>query len=133
MAKAIVVHDLGGPEGLKWEDVPDVAPGPGQARVRHTAIGVNFVDVYFRTGLYKAPALPFIPGHEAAGVVEAIGPGVTEGKGGDRVGYAFVQGAYTEARNLPAARLVPLPDGIDDRTAAAMMLKGMSAQYLLLR
>ena len=77
MSKAIVVHETGGPEVLKWEEVPDVAPGPGQARVRHTSIGVNFVDVYYRTGLYKAPALPFIPGHEGAGVVEEIGPGVT--------------------------------------------------------
>jgi len=133
MAKAIVVHDLGGPEQLKWEDVPDVAPGLGQVRVRHTAIGVNFVDIYFRTGLYKAPALPFIPGHEAAGIVDAIGPDVTGVKVGDRVAYAFVQGAYTQVRNIPAARLVPLPDDIDDRTAAAIMLKGMSAQYLLLR
>ena len=133
MAKAIVVHDVGGPEVLKWEDVPDTAPGPGQARVRHTAIGVNFVDIYFRTGVYKAPALPFVPGHEAAGVVEAVGPDVTEVKVGDRVAYAFVQGAYAQVRNIPAARLVPLPADIDDRTAAAIMLKGMSAQYLLLR
>jgi NADPH2:quinone reductase len=133
MAKAIVVHELGGPEVLRWEEVPDAAPGPGQARVRHTAIGVNFVDVYFRTGLYKSPALPFVPGQEAAGVVEAIGPDVTDIKVGDRVAYAFVPGAYSEARNVAAARLVPLPDDIDDRTAAAVMLKGMSAQYLLLR
>ncbi len=133
MAKAIVVHDLGGPEVLKWEEVPDTAPGPGQARVRHTAIGVNFVDTYFRTGVYKAPALPFVPGHEAAGVVEAVGPDVTEVKVGDRVAYAFVQGAYAQVRNIPAARLVPLPDDVDDKTAAAIMLKGMSAQYLLLR
>jgi NADPH2:quinone reductase len=133
MSKAIVVHELGGPEVLKWEEVPEATLGPGQARVRHTAIGVNFVDVYFRTGLYKAPALPFVPGHEAAGVVEAVAPDVTEVKVGDRVAYAFVQGAYAETRNIPAARLVPLPDAINDRTAAAMMLKGMSAQYLLLR
>jgi len=133
MSKAIVVHELGGPEVLKWEEVPDAAPGPGQARVRHTAIGVNFVDVYFRNGTYKAPAVPFVPGHEAAGVVEAIGPDVTEVAVGDRVAYSFVQGSYAETRNLPAARLVPLPDDIDDRTAAAIMLKGMSAQYLLLR
>ncbi len=133
MTKAIVVHEVGGPEVLTWEDVPDSAPGPGQARVRHTAIGVNYVDVYFRTGLYKAPALPFVSGQEAAGVVEAVGPDVTEVKVGDRVAYAFVPGAYSEARNVPAARLVSLPAEIDDRTAAAMMLKGMSAQYLLLR
>ncbi len=133
MSKAIVVHELGGPEVLTWEEVPETAPGPGQARVRHTAIGVNFVDVYFRNGTYKAPAVPFVPGHEAAGVVEAIGADVTEVAVGDRVAYAFVQGSYAETRNLPAARLVPLPDDIDDRTAAAIMLKGMSAQYLLLR
>ena len=133
MAKAIVVHELGGPEALKWEEVPDAPLGPGQARVRHTAIGVNFVDVYFRNGTYKAPALPFVPGHEAAGVVEEIAPGVTEVAVGDRVAYALVQGSYAHARNIAAARLVPLPDDIDDRTAAAIMLKGMSAQYLLLR
>src|SRR4051812_7997685 len=109
MAKAIVLHELGGPEVLTWEDVPDTAPGPGQARVRHTAIGVNYVDVYFRTGLYKAPALPFITGQEAAGVVDAVGPEVTEVKVGDRVAYALVAGACTEVRNIAAARLVPLP------------------------
>ena len=133
MAKAIVVHETGGPEVLCWEEVPEAPLGPGQARVRHTAIGINYVDVYFRTGLYKAPALPFVIGQEAAGVVEAIAPDVTEVKVGDRVAYAFVAGACTEVRNIAAARLVPLPDDIDDRTAAAMMLKGMSAQYLLLR
>jgi NADPH2:quinone reductase len=133
MSKAIVVHEIGGPEALKWEEAPDEPPAAGQARVRHTAIGVNFVDIYFRTGVYKAPALPFIPGHEAAGVVEAVAPDVTEVQVGDRVTYALVQGAYAEVRNIAAARLVPLPDDIDDRTAAAMMLKGMSAQYLLLR
>jgi NADPH2:quinone reductase len=133
MSKAIVVHEVGGPEVLRWEDVPDAPPGDGEARVRQTAIGVNYVDVYFRTGLYKAPALPFILGQEAAGVVEAVGPDVTEVKVGDRVAYAGVPGAYAEARNLPAGRLVVLPEGIDDKTAAAMMLKGMTAQYLLLR
>ena len=133
MPKAIVVHETGGPEVLCWEEVPEAPLGAGQARVRHTAIGVNYVDVYFRTGLYKAPALPFVSGQEAAGVVEAVAPGVTEVKVGDRVAYAFVAGACTEVRNVPAARLVPLPDDIDDQTAAAIMLKGMSAQYLLLR
>ena len=129
MPKAIVVHELGGPEVLRFEDVADVAPGPGQARVRHTAIGVNFIDVYFRTGLYKAPALPFIPGQEGAGVVEAVGPDVTDVAVGDRVAYAGLQGAYAEVRLVPAARLVKLPPAIDDRTAAAMMLKGMTAEY----
>ena len=133
MAKAIVLHELGGPEVLCWEDVSDAAPGPGQARVRHTAIGVNYVDIYYRTGLYKSPALPFVSGQEAAGVVEAVGPNVTEVEVGDRVAYAFVPGAYSEVRNVPSARLVPLPADIDDQTAAAIMLKGMSAQYLLLR
>ena len=133
MSKAIVVHELGGPEVLKFEDVADVAPGPGQARVRHTAIGVNFIDVYFRTGLYKSPALPFVPGQEGAGVVEAIGPDVTDLAVGDRVAYASLQGSYAEVRLAPAARLVKLPPAIDDRTAAAMMLKGMTAEYLLLR
>ena len=133
MPKAIVVHETGGPEVLSWEEVPQAPLGAGQARVRHTAIGVNYVDVYYRTGLYKAPALPFVTGQEGAGVVEAVAPDVTEVRVGDRVAYAFVPGACVEVRNIPAARLVPLPDDIDDRTAAAMMLKGMSAQYLLLR
>ena len=133
MPKAIVVHELGGPEVLHFEDVADVAPGPGQARVRHTAIGVNFIDVYFRTGLYKSPALPFVPGQEGAGVVEAVGSDVTDVAVGDRVAYAGLQGAYAEARLVPAARLVKLPPAIDDQTAAAMMLKGMTAEYLLLR
>jgi NADPH:quinone reductase len=133
MGKAIVVHELGGPEVLSWEEVPDAPLGPGQARVRHAAIGVNYVDVYYRTGLYKSPSLPFVSGQEGAGVVEAIAPDVTEVKVGDRVAYVFVPGACAEVRNIAAARLVPVPDDIDDRTAAAMMLKGMSAQYLLLR
>jgi NADPH2:quinone reductase len=133
MSKAMVVHELGGAEVMRWEEVPDPPPGPGEARIRQTAIGVNYVDVYFRTGLYKAPAMPFIPGQEAAGVVEAIGAGVTEVKPGDRVAYAGVLGAYAQSRLIPAARLIPLPDAIDDHTAAAMMMKGMTAQYLLLR
>ena len=133
MPKAIVVHGVGGPEVLRFEDVPDPAPGPGQARVRHTAIGVNFIDVYFRTGLYKAPALPFIPGQEGAGVVEAVGPDVTAVAVGDRVAYAALPGGYAEVRLVPAARLVKLPPEVDDRTAAAMMLKGMTAEFLLLR
>ena len=133
MPKAIVVSELGGPEVLRFEDVPDPVPGPGEARVRHTAIGVNFIDVYFRTGLYKAPALPFTPGQEGAGVVEAVGPGVTEVAAGDRVAYAGLPGSYAEARVAPAARLVKLPAGIDDKTAAAMLLKGLTAEVLLLR
>jgi NADPH:quinone reductase len=133
MPKAIVVSELGGPEVLRFVDVPEPAPGPGEARVRHTAIGVNFIDVYFRTGLYKAPAMPFTPGQEGAGVVEAVGPGVTEVAVGDRVAYAGLPGAYAEARVVPAARLVKLPANVDDKAAAAMMLKGMTAEVLLLR
>jgi NADPH2:quinone reductase len=132
--KAIRVHEPGGPEVLRWEDVSVGEPGPGEARVRHTAVGLNFVDVYYRTGLYKPPAYPFTPGSEAAGVVEAVGAGVADVKPGMRVAYgAAPLGAYAQARLVPADRLVPLPDGIDDRTAAAMMLKGMTAHYLLLR
>jgi NADPH2:quinone reductase len=132
--KAIRVHRTGGPEVLQWEDVAVGEPGPGEARVRHTAVGLNFLDVYYRTGLYKAPALPFTPGTEAAGVVEAVGAGVTDVRPGVRVAYgAAPLGAYAEARLVPADRLVPLPEGIDDRSAAAMMLKGMTAWYLLHR
>ncbi len=133
MPSAIVVHELGGPEKLQFETVPEATPAAGQARIRHSAIGLNFVDVYYRTGLYKAPSLPFTPGQEGAGVVEAVGPGVTGLAIGDRVAYAGVNGAYAETRVIAADRLVRLPSGIDDSTAAAMMLKGMTAEYLLLR
>ena len=115
MPKAIVVSELGGPEVLRFEDVPEPVPGPGEARVRQTAIGVNFIDVYFRTGLYKAPAMPFTPGQEGAGVVEAVGPGVTEVAVGDRVAYAGLPGAYAEVRMVPAGRLVKLPPGSTTR------------------
>jgi NADPH2:quinone reductase len=133
MPNAIVVHEVGGPEQLRLETVAAPEPGPGEARIRQTALGLNFIDVYFRTGLYKAPRLPFTPGQEGAGVVEAIGPGVTEVAVGDRVAYAGALGAYAEVRVIPAQRLVKLPDGISDRTAAAIMLKGMTAEYLLRR
>jgi NADPH:quinone reductase len=133
MSNAILIHEVGEPEKLRFESIAEPIPGPGQVRVKQTAIGLNFIDVYLRTGLYKAPAFPFIPGQEGAGVVEALGPGVTEIAVGDRVAYAGVNGAYAEIRVIAAERLVPLPDGIDDRTAAAMMLKGMTAEYLLLR
>ena len=133
MPKSIIVAEIGGPEVLRWEDVPDPAPGPGEARVRQTAIGVNFIDVYFRRGIYKVPQLPYVPGQEGAGVVEAVGAGVSEVAIGDRVAYAGLQGSYAEVRLAPAARLVRLPPGIDDRTAAALMLKGMTAEVLLLR
>lgn len=133
MSSAIVVHELGGPEKLRFEPVAEVTPAAGQVRIRQTAIGLNFIDVYFRTGLYKVPGLPFTPGQEGAGIVDAIGPGVSDLSVGDRVAYAGVSGAYAETRVIAADRLVRLPSGIDDRTAAAMMLKGMTAEYLLLR
>jgi NADPH2:quinone reductase len=132
--KAIRVHEPGGPEVLRWEDATVGEPGTGEARIRHTAVGLNYVDVYYRTGLYKPPSYPFTPGSEAAGVVEAVGPGVSDIEPGTRVAYgAAPLGAYSQARLVPADRLVPLPDAIDDRTAAAMTLKGMTAHYLLLR
>jgi len=132
--KAIRVHEPGGPDVLRWEDVTVGEPGPGEARVKHTAVGLNYVDVYYRTGLYKPPAYPFTPGSEAAGVVETVGAGVSDIKPGMRVAYGSAPlGAYSQARLVTADRLVPLPDGIDDRAAAAMMLKGMTAHYLLLR
>ncbi len=133
MPYGIVVHQVGGPDQLSFEAVPDPVPGRGQARIRQTAIGLNFIDVYYRTGLYKVPALPFVPGQEAVGVVEALGEGVREVSVGDRVAYAAINGAYAEVRVLPADRLIRVPDSIDDPTAAAMMLKGMTAEYLLLR
>lgn len=133
MTKAIRMHANGGPEVMRWEDVPTPDPGPGEALVRHEAVGLNYIDVYFRTGLYKT-ALPATPGMEAAGVVEAVGPGVVDVKPGDRVAYAGGPiGAYATARVIAADRLVILPDGIEATTAAAMMLQGMTAQYLLRR
>ena len=133
MSSAIVIHETGGPDKLCFETVPDQTPAAGQARIRQTAIGLNFIDVYFRTGLYKAPSLPFTPGQEGAGIVDAVGPGVSDLSVGDRVAYAGVSGGYAETRVIAADRLVRLPSGIDDRTAAAMMLKGMTAEFLLLR
>ena len=133
MTKAMRVHETGGPEVMRWEDVPEPKPGPGEAVVRHKAIGLNFIDVYFRTGLYKAPSSPFTPGNEGAGEVVSVGEGVTNVKPGDRVAYAATLGSYAEARAVPADRLVKLPDSIDDRTAASIMLKGMTAWYLLRR
>jgi len=134
MSKAIRIHEYGGPEVLRWEDVEVGAPGPGQLRVRHAAVGLNYIDVYHRTGLYPLPSLPWTLGMEGAGQVEAVGEGVTEFKVGDRVAYASPPvGAYAEVRLIPADRVVALPDTIDDRTAAAMMLQGMTAQYLLRR
>jgi NADPH2:quinone reductase len=128
--KAIRVHSTGGPEVLTWEDVPDPRPGEGQALVRVEASGLNYIDVYFRTGLYKSPSMPFIPGQEAAGTVEAVGPGVTEIAVGDRVAFTAVPGTYAELALAPAARLVRIPDGISTRQAAAAMLQGITAHYL---
>ncbi len=134
MPKAIRIHEYGGPEVLRWEEVEVGEPGPGQLRVRHAAVGLNYIDVYHRTGLYPLPSLPWTLGMEGAGQVEAVGEGVTEFKPGDRIAYASPPvGAYAEVRLMPADRAVALPDAIDDRTAAAMMLQGMTAQYLLRR
>ena len=131
---AIRIHDYGDASVLRWESVELPAPGPGEAQVRHTAVGLNFIDVYHRTGLYPVGDLPSGLGMEAAGVVESVGDGVTEVAVGDRVAYANGPlGAYSERRNLPAARVVKLPDTIEDRQAAAMMLQGMTAEYLLRR
>lgn len=132
MVDAVRVHHFGGQEVLTFEDVDLPPPGPGEARVRHTAIGVNFTDVYYRTGLYPAQT-PFIAGNEAAGVVEAVGEGVSGLRPGTRVAYTAALGGYAAARNVAADRLVPLPPGIDDVTAAGMMLKGLTAWYLLRR
>lgn len=134
MPKAIRIHQYGGPEVLCWEEVTVGDPGLGELRVRHTAVGLNYIDVYHRTGLYPLPALPWTPGMEGAGRVEAVGAGVSEFKVGDRVAYASPPvGAYAELRLIAADRVVALPDAVDDQTAAAMMLQGMTAQYLLRR
>lgn len=127
--KTIRVHEIGGPDILKYEDIPVPSPGPGQAQVRIEAIGLNYIDCYFRMGLYKT-ALPYTPGMEAAGKVTAIGPDVTEIRVGDRVAYAGHMGAYAESAVVPADRLVKLPDGVDARSAAAVMLQGTTAHYL---
>jgi NADPH2:quinone reductase len=131
---AILVPRYGGPEVLTWQATELGEPGPGEVRVRHTAIGVNFIDVYFRQGAYAGPGFPLPLGNEACGVVEAVGSGVTAFRSGDRVAYGFAPlGAYAEARLIGAEQLVHVPDGIDDRVAAAIMLKGMTAEYLLHR
>jgi NADPH2:quinone reductase len=127
--KAVRVHETGGPEQLIYEEVPTPSPGPGQALVRIHAIGLNFIDVYYRTGLYKAPS-PFIPGSEAAGVVEMAGNDVTMVKVGDRVAYAGPLGSYAEYAVVNASQLVKIPDSISYKTAAAVMLQGMTAHYL---
>ncbi len=133
MAKAIRIHRTGGPEVLTWEDVEVGAPQHGEVLLRQTAVGVNFIDTYHRTGLYPLEKLPAILGREAVGIVEETGPDVEDIAPGDRVAYALHPGSYAEVRTIPADRLVPLPSGIDDRTGAAMMLKGLTAHYLLRR
>jgi NADPH2:quinone reductase len=134
MVHGIRVHETGGPEVLRYESFDVPAPKAGEARIRHTAIGLNFIDCYFRSGLYPAPAgLPLVPGNEGAGTVVAIGEGVTNVAVGDRVAYVGSLGSYAEERNVVADRLVKIPDGVADDVAAAAMLKGMTAQYLLKR
>ena len=134
MTHAIVVHETGGPEVLQWEAVEVGDPGEGEVRLRHNAVGLNYIDVYFRTGLYPAAGLPFTPGFEGAGVVEAVGPGVAGFAEGDRVCYGTSPpGAYAERRIIPVSHLVKMPDGLDDRAAAAMMLQGMTVEYLIMK
>ena len=131
MTKAIRIHKHGGPEVMQWEDIEVPAPGPGQARIRHTAVGLNFVDTYNRSGLYPQQ-MPLIIGGEGAGVVVAVGPGVTDLKAGDRIAYGAAPiGSYCEERIIPADRLVKIPEGITDQQAASMMLKGLTTQYLI--
>ena len=132
MTHSIVQQKSGGPEVLEWTEVQIPAPGPGEVSVRHTVVGVNFIDIYVREGAYPMMTLPGTPGMEAAGVVEAVGEGVTDLTVGQRVAYVMTApGAYSELRNVPAERMVPLPDDISDRDAAALMLKGMTAERLL--
>ena len=133
MTHAIQVHQYGGPDVLKWEEVKVGEPGPGEVKIKQTAVGLNFIDIYLRTGLYPQPAFPFIPGMEGAGVVTAVGEGVRDLKVGRRVAYAGPVGAYAEERLIAADRVVKIPNGVSDETVAAIMLKGMTAQYLLRR
>jgi len=132
MTHAIMIHKTGGPEVLTWESYDPAMPGPGEVQIIHEAVGLNFIDVYHRTGLYPLPGLPAIPGLEGAGVVDKVGEGVHEFTAGDRVAYAGVPpGAYAEVRCIPAHRLVKLPEAISTHDAAGMMLQGMTARYLL--
>jgi NADPH:quinone reductase len=133
MVAAVRVHKVGGPEVLTYEDVDVPAPGPGQIRVKQHAVGLNYIDTYFRSGLYPAPSMPFVIGNEGAGDVTAVGPDVTEFKVGDRVAYVSALGGYAAERILPADRGVKLPKEISYEQAAGMMLKGMTVQYLLRR
>jgi NADPH2:quinone reductase len=131
MAEAIRVHKYGGPEVLKFETIDLGAPAAGQVRIKHHAIGINYIDTYHRSGLYQQPSMPFIPGMEGAGEVTAIGTGVTDLKVGDRVAYAQPIGSYATERLAPAERMIKIPDGIAYNTAAAMMLQGMTVRYLI--
>jgi NADPH2:quinone reductase len=134
MTHAIRLHAYGDASALRWEEVEVPPPGVGEAQVRQTAVGLNFIDVYHRTGVYPVASFPSGLGLEAAGVVEAVGPGVSAVRAGDRVAYAGGSlGAYAERRNVPADRLVKLPDSVSDRQAAAMLLQGMTVEYLLRR
>ncbi len=133
MTKAIRIHANGGPEVMVWEDIPTPDPGPGEVLIKQEAVGLNFIDVYYRSGLYKAPHMPLIIGQEGAGTVIASGANVTSVAPGNRVAYAGSMGGYATERVIPADRLVKLPDNISFQTAAAMMLRGMTAQYLLRR
>jgi NADPH2:quinone reductase len=133
MTHAIRVHDYGGPEALKWEEVEVGDPGPGEVKIRQTAVGLNYIDVYVRDGLYPQSSFPFIPGMEGAGVVVGVGEGVRDLKVGRRIAYAGPIGAYAEERLIAADRAVKIPTAISDETAAAIMLKGMTAQYLVRR
>ena len=130
MTNAILIRETGGADVLKYEQIEVGQPKAGEARIRHEAVGLNFIDVYFRSGLYKAPQMPFIPGQEGAGTVVAVGEGVTNVKTGDRVAYTGAMGAYADERAIAADRLVKVPDNMDLRLAASMMLKGMTAYYL---
>jgi len=130
MAKAVRFHKQGGPEVMQYDEVPVGDPGAGQVRIRHTAIGVNFVDIYQRSGLYPMQ-VPMTAGNEAAGVVDAVGQGVTDLKAGDRVAYTGLPGSYCDLRVVPAERMVKLPQGISDEQAASMMLKGLTVHYLI--
>ncbi|MDB5548642.1 MAG: Alcohol dehydrogenase, zinc-binding [Tardiphaga sp.] len=131
MIKAVRVHQVGGPDAMVYETIELPPPAAGEVRIKQNAIGLNFIDVYFRTGLYKAPTMPFICGNEAAGEVVSVGPGVTHFHPGDRVAYYFNLGAYATERNIPAEKLVKLPDRITDEQGAVLMLKGLTVWYLL--
>jgi NADPH2:quinone reductase len=133
MVKAIQIRKTGGPSVMKWQDIDLPAPGPGEVQIKHTYVGLNYIDCYFRTGLYPLPGLPAIIGMEGAGVVEAVGPGVRFFRKGNRVAYAPIQGAYAQKRNIPADRIVKVPKKVTTKEAAALMLKGTTTEYLIRR